>query len=270
MPSRQMPILNKKQQLAFGLPTEHNNNRYMYRGSTALASTNMSRPSRDLMASLWRGWGAVFPGAHKTALTPFVDQLAAAYNEPHRTYHNLEHVADVVEKILAYSGRLRSQRHVVWALLWHDAVYDPRSGSNEADSVSLAARVADELRASGIGDAPDLDETRRLIMLTCHSAVGPDPLVDPDGAALIDVDLSVLGALPERFLRYDADIRVEYAHVPEAAFISGRLAVLRSFLSRDKIFLTDEFHSRLEGQARENLRAAISLLEEKGRAQSTT
>lgn len=211
--------------------------------------------------AVWRGWGLVFPHTPRTVLAPFVEGLVAAYSEPHRTYHSLEHVADVVSKAAECSTPTRSLRTVVWALLWHDAVYDPRSKTNEADSVVLAARAADALRASGVVDVPDAAETQRLIMLTCHSAPSPDPRVDPDGAVLIDADLSILGAAPERFARYDADIRAEYAHMPDEAFTTGRAAVLRSFLSRGRIFATDEFHGCLEGQARANLRAALSRLE---------
>ena len=210
--------------------------------------------------AIWRGWNFVFPSQSKEFATSYVERLFVYYSQEHRTYHSLEHIADVINLVIDCKTRLRSKRNVIWALIFHDAVYDPRSATNEADSVILAGQLGCELLASGVTDVPDLEETRRLIMLTCHSSPSPNQLMDPDGAVLIDADLSILGASPDRFARYDADIRIEYKHVPERAFIAGRSAVLHSFLARDRIFASDEFFERYEGQARHNLDSALAKL----------
>jgi predicted metal-dependent HD superfamily phosphohydrolase len=95
-----------------------------------------------------------------------------------------------------------------------------------------------------------------LILETRHRAA-------PQGAdaqLLVDIDLSILGALPQRFDESDLQVRAEYAHVPDAAYCEGRRAILQSFLSRPRLYSTDHFHLRLEQRARDNLRRALARL----------
>ena len=93
-----------------------------------------------------------------------------------------------------------------------------------------------------------------LIMATCHSALP----VTPDAQLLVDIDLSILGALPQRFAEYEAQIRQEYAFVPEDIFREKRGEILRAFLDRPVIYSTPHFQAALEARARDNLRLAIA------------
>jgi predicted metal-dependent HD superfamily phosphohydrolase len=83
---------------------------------------------------------------------------------------------------------------------------------------------------------------------------------DVDTQLLLDIDLAILGAAPERFAAYESQIRAEYAHVPEADFRSGRAQVLSGFLARPRIYATAAFHDALEHRARENLAKALAVL----------
>jgi predicted metal-dependent HD superfamily phosphohydrolase len=74
----------------------------------------------------------------------------------------------------------------------------------------------------------------------------------------VDVDLSILGAPPERFAEYEVQIRQEYAHVPGFLFRLKRRAILQSFLDRPALFSTPRLHQRLEARARANLAAAVA------------
>ena len=69
---------------------------------------------------------------------------------------------------------------------------------------------------------------------------------------MVDADLSILGAPPDEFDRYEGQIRREYAFVPEAEWRERRPRILRRFLDRPRIFETPEF-ARLEAPARSNL-----------------
>jgi predicted metal-dependent HD superfamily phosphohydrolase len=94
-------------------------------------------------------------------------------------------------------------------------------------------------------------------MATGHHAVP----TDPDAQLLVDIDLWILGADPRRFDESDAQVRQEYAHVPDRQFREGRSRVLRRFLDRPRLYSTDRFHSTLETRARENLRRALERLQ---------
>lgn len=90
-------------------------------------------------------------------------------------------------------------------------------------------------------------------MATRHTAVP----VGMDEQVLVDIDLSILGAAPQRFAEYEAQIRQEYKHVPSFLFRRKRKAILRSFLERSHIYSTSYFRERLEDAARSNLRRAV-------------
>jgi predicted metal-dependent HD superfamily phosphohydrolase len=81
-----------------------------------------------------------------------------------------------------------------------------------------------------------------------------------DAALMLDIDLSILGRVPEVFDRYEANIRQEYQWVPEADFRSGRLRILERFLRRAAVFQTAAFQARYEAQAWANLTRSISAL----------
>ena len=178
--------------------------------------------------------------------------LLARYDEPHRRYHDRRHLAEVLTALrLLTDGPLPVE--LVCAAWLHDAVHEGRDDDEER-SAALAARV---LRGLSVAP-PEVDEVVRLVRMTLTHDPAPEDVV---GALLSDADLAVLGADPERYARYAADVRLEYAHVDDEAFRSGRSAVLRSLLDRPRLYVTEEGHRRWEPAARDNLRNEISRLE---------
>ena len=156
-------------------------------------------------------------------------------------------------------GELHDSLAVRAAILLHDAVYDARASDNEARSAALAAELL-----GGLLPPATLARTVRMIEATAAHAI---PLgLDADEAAdmgrFLDMDLSILGAPPAVFDRYEAGVRTEYAHVPEALFGSARAGILERFLTRDALFFSAWGRTRFEGQARANLRRSIASLRE--------
>lgn len=92
-----------------------------------------------------------------------------------------------------------------------------------------------------------------LIMTTRHDATPSDA----DEQLLVDIDLAILGATPERFAEYDAQVRAEYAWVPGFVYRMKRRSVLKAFLARPRLYGTDHFRARYEAQARRNLAAVL-------------
>ena len=174
-------------------------------------------------------------------------QLLAAWSEPQRHYHTLQHLAECLTLADSQRDEMTHPAEVVLALWFHDAVYDVRAHDNEARSAQWAAQVLNEA-----GVSPD--ECARidaLIMATCHGAAASPGT--PDSALLVDIDLAILGSEESRFAEYEAQIRAEYAWVPPEVFAVKRRAVLRSFLDRPRIYTTDTMVARFEAQARRNL-----------------
>lgn len=182
-----------------------------------------------------------WPDGHDPALR---EELVAAWGAPHRGYHDLRHLAEVLERL----GELVPPEHpdrdaVVLAAWFHDAVYD-----GAADDEERSARWAEEAL-----DDPLAGEVARLVRVTAQHRPVPGDL---GGAWLCDADLAILAAGPERYREYVAGVRREYAAVPDDAFAQGRAAILRDLLARDSIFLTEEAR-RWETRARANLAAEL-------------
>lgn len=177
------------------------------------------------------------------------NQLIAAYSERHRHYHTLQHLRECLQAMEPARALAHRPAEVELALWFHDAVYDVHRHDNEERSAEWAAMA---MRHAGLPDAA-VQRVHALIMATKHKALP----ADIDAQVLVDVDLAILGATEARFDESDAQIRREYAHVPESAFREGRCCVLRSFLERPRLYATEAFHAALEEQARRNLVRAI-------------
>lgn len=180
--------------------------------------------------------------------------LRAAYSEPHRHYHTLEHIEDCLAHLAAVEGLSAEERRTLeLAIWWHDAVYDPTRGDNEAVSAEWARR---DLTA--MGEPPGaIEEVSRLILLTSGHAVEPG---DRLGAVLVSIDLSILGRAPAAYDRYAAQVREEYGFVADDAWRAGRAAVLRRFLEAPVIYADPTFADRYEKAARGNMARELERL----------
>jgi predicted metal-dependent HD superfamily phosphohydrolase len=190
--------------------------------------------------------------SHSAQYDAIFERLFGAYTAPTRHYHNASHISDCLQLADKFRDHFTDRRAVATALFFHDAVYDPARSDNEARSADLADQ---DLRAMNEPEEV-IARVHHLILDTRHTA----PPTTPDGQYLADIDLSILGRDTETFDAYDRAIRLEYAHVPDEAYRTGRAAVLRSFLARETIYHTPQFRDQYEQMARTNLARAIANL----------
>jgi predicted metal-dependent HD superfamily phosphohydrolase len=183
-----------------------------------------------------------------------LEELVRAYAEPHRYYHTLDHIADLL-LLLEGHGGASDAAAVKLAILFHDAVYDPARHDNEAASANLAVR---QLSALGF-PRPLLGKVERYILATQHGAA-PQATGDADLNTLLDLDLSVLAAAPDRYRAYALAIRQEYAAVPDTLYRPGRRCVLEGFLARPQIYRIERLRTLWEAAARANLSGEIAAL----------
>lgn len=177
--------------------------------------------------------------------------LADAYAEPHRHYHNAEHVSACLGLLQEYRETAERLHEIAVAMCFHDAVYDTRRGDNEELSAQWAAKF---LTTAG-ADAARVDRIRNHILATkTHIADSSDTVL------MIDIDLAILGVDEDRFEDYDSAIRREYHWVPEDEYRNARAAVLGTFLDRDTIYRQPVIHNRFEQPARANLSRKIDEL----------
>jgi predicted metal-dependent HD superfamily phosphohydrolase len=172
------------------------------------------------------------------------DDLAEAYAEPSRHYHDQSHISECLQQLERFRHVAARPHEIAIAIWFHDAVYDTRRDDNEEESAAWAHRYlsAEGVDAGAVGRITDM-----IIGTKTHVVAGLD------AALMVDIDLGILGAPSAAFERYDVAIRREYAWVPEEQYLAGRRAVLQGFADRDRIYTTPELHGHYEERARENL-----------------
>lgn len=181
------------------------------------------------------------------------DKLVAAYSKPDRRYHSMAHIEDCLDQLDGCDLPANQSDPIALAIWFHDAVYNWRSKTNEADSAAWAAEFL-----NGCDATEELKvQVEGLIMATRHFV--SEPLVG-EQPLMVDIDLSILGRTPDVYDRYETAIREEYKWVPVVTFRRERRAVLRGFLDRDAIYLTERYHKLYEAPARANLQRAIDKL----------
>ncbi len=180
--------------------------------------------------------------------------LGPRYAQPHREYHNLMHIEDVLLRIEELEPPAEHELALALAAWFHDAVYQPGQDDNEDRSAYAAYDALEQ-----VGADPELiAEVVRLIRLTATHAPEDDDLA---GAVLCDADLAILAAASDRYAQYGTAIRQEYVHVPDSDFRAGRAKALRSFLDRPTIYRTAYGREHWEAAARANMSREIAALE---------
>lgn len=191
---------------------------------------------------------------HSDRLPQLHASLLGRYREPQRHYHTVQHLDECFERWPEIRAHAIHPAEVELALWFHDAIYDTHRSDNEALSAALARDAA-----LGLGVSQDCAQRISDLILCTRHAVEPE---GADAEALIDVDLSILGAAPARFDEYERQVRREYAWVPEETFRQRRAEILGQFLARRHIYSTGLYRERYEPRARANLSRSLQTLGE--------
>lgn len=203
------------------------------------------------MSAIEQSWSRTWSGLKLDGNGEAVlQQLLAAWSEPHRKYHTLQHLSECLAALASVRAEVQHAAEIEFALWFHDAIYDVKRSDNEARSAAWASATLEKAGAS----AASTRLVHDLVMVTTHDAL-PQTL---DEQILVDVDLSILGADEQRFAEFESQVRQEYSFVPGFLFRMKRKSILRTFLDRENIYSTPHFRERLEEAARRNLALAVS------------
>jgi len=182
-------------------------------------------------------------GAEPQTAEAWWQTVAAHYREPHRHYHTLRHIEEMLDL-------LPDADETTLAAVWfHDVVYG--GDVNEERSAALARHALADLQFP----AGAIDVVATMIIATKRHDPSSLP---PPCHAFLDADLAILGSDTDRYREYVNAIREEYAWVPEDVFRDARARVLRNFLDRPSIYATDAFREKFETKARENMEGEMN------------
>ena len=172
--------------------------------------------------------------------------LRDLYNEPHRFYHNLKHIEDLLS--MAESEGKYSYE-VVTTILFHDAVYYPQSKLNEELSAALYRY---DMRSSA-----DLRVVEAILASKNHC----DP-VNEDLApwVLYFLDYDLAGLASNKFEENSARIYLEFHKtVTFDKFVEGRAAFFMKLLSYKSLYWK---HPQWDQPARDNIYKELRLMED--------
>ena len=210
----------------------------------------------DKLEGRWRRLVADIPTAGFTK--DWWLDLKGRHLEPQRYYHTLEHLAELFSFLDSpFGANITADRRplVEFTIFFHDAIYDPKSGTNEEDSAALWQQFA----AEGSLSAETTETVRNWILWTkTHAA----PEGTPEDALLwLDFDMAVLAKPWDSYYRYAAQVRQEFRHVPVEDYIKKRPAYFERQLSdtAHKFYLSRGL-AHLEPRARRNLERECELL----------
>lgn len=158
------------------------------------------------------------------------------YNEPHRVYHNLDHIRHLFKEFNSIHDKLHNPRTVAGTIISHDIIQD-----DELES----SRYVDNL-----DDTLDKETIRQYVL----SSMSHHPIMnDNDELYFLDMDLCILGSSYNDFVKYDKKVRKEYSWVNWNLFREKRIEFFRNMLRTNRIFRTEYYFNRCEFQARYNI-----------------
>ena len=183
------------------------------------------------------------------------DNVIAAYTEPHRKYHDIDHLHYMINRLLAFFPKLSKEimDAIMWAIFYHDIVYHIPGQEKSNEELSAGLFLNDHFE-----NPLSLVIARAIRCTKTH-------ILDEkwnDGSPfwtivshLIDLDLWALSDEKE-YLKNNAKIKAEN-NATDEQWIEGRGKWLEGFLERDQIYYTDLGKTR-EAEARRILEADLA------------
>lgn len=179
--------------------------------------------------------------------------LQEAYQSPGRYYHNWLHIQQLVSLQQAYAHQLTDPEAVLFAIFFHDIIYNPLQPDNEEQSAAAAAAHLHKINYP-------TEKTGKISDFIIATKTHINTHRDPDLDYFLDFDLQILGASPETYQAYAGQIRQEYQVYPDDVYIPGRKKVLQHFLDMPVIYVTPAFRELYETAARTNIQAELDTL----------
>lgn len=195
-------------------------------------------------------WFELHQHYHFSEPQKILNILTAAYSEKQRAYHTVQHLYECLSLLEAIRSQLNDPYAVVLALWFHDAIYNPQAKDNEFKSAELFEKcMAQDLPVNTV------QKIKQWILAT-QKHISTNEL---DLQFLLDIDLAILAATPERFMQYEQQIQQEYAWVDPEVYSTKRKEVLAHFYQSAPLYQTTYFQQNFESRAKQNLQKTLGI-----------
>ena len=185
---------------------------------------------------------------------PFdVSFLKEYYSEPHRVYHDLRHINDLLTLIDEHVEN-EEQALLLKAVAWfHDAFYDPKLGSpqNEQKSIEIFESVSHLFEPSQAQEIKDIILATSLHMTDQSNASALTQI-------FLDMDMGNFRLPFERYMEYTKRVFDEYvlSGYSENEVLRGQKDFAKKLLQKTNLYYTPLFKPQ-EDRARANLKRFV-------------
>lgn len=173
------------------------------------------------------------------------NEISEFYNSKGRYYHNLSHLEVMLQELMLVKNHINNWDSTLFAVFYHDIIYDINSFNNEEKSAELAYNRLFELKIP----SDITDQVLKNILATKSHLKS----TDNDINYFTDSDISIFGKNYDIYKKYFKNIRLEYSIYSNHQYIQGRIKVLEHFLNQEQIYKTDFFYNKYETLARKNI-----------------
>jgi pantetheine-phosphate adenylyltransferase len=152
-----------------------------------------------------------------------INTVLSMWNESHRSYHNLNHLNDLISQINENKSKFSEKEYekLMLSAIFHDIVYDPSNSTNEEDSANfLMECVVDKTNT-------DILDVRQMILDTkTHNST------TNLSESFNNYDMNIVERDFEQLLDWEKGISEEFSVYPKEQYKEGRLKFLESLLDK--------------------------------------
>jgi predicted metal-dependent HD superfamily phosphohydrolase len=153
-----------------------------------------------------------------------INMLLEMWNEPHRGYHNLDHLVDLNNMITNdfVSGKLneKTTEKLLLTALFHDIIYNPQNTDNELQSAKFFESLCNDKNNIHIKDI-------KQAIIDTQFHIGENYL----SQLFNKYDMNIVEKNYESLLEWEKGIHKEYSFTGEA-YKEGRLNFLESLVEK--------------------------------------
>jgi predicted metal-dependent HD superfamily phosphohydrolase len=150
-----------------------------------------------------------------------VNTLLAMWNESHRSYHNLNHLNDLIEQINEGKSKYSQKEYekLLITALFHDCVYDPMKQDNEEKSVDFFEQCCTDKNTDMVDISKMILDTKTHVATTNLSE------------SFNQYDMNIVERDFDQLLEWENGIFNEYKAYGDL-YKDGRLKFLESLLDK--------------------------------------
>ncbi len=152
-----------------------------------------------------------------------INTILSMWNESHRSYHNLNHLNDLISQINLNKSKYSEKEYekLMLTAIFHDVVYDPSSYTNEEDSANFLMECVSDKTNKDI-----LDVKQMILDTKTHNST------TNLSEAFNNYDMNIVERDFDQLLEWEMGISKEYSIYPKEEYKKGRLKFLESLLDK--------------------------------------